>query len=202
MKNKLKIIVASSNTHKIQEIKKILNTYEIYSLNEVIKPFEIIENGKSFKENALIKSSTIFNTLKKDEFIVLSDDSGISVKALNNAPGIYSARYSKEGTDSANNKKIISSLHKKNLSQSKAFYTAAIAISSKYGNFCTHGYMYGMIIDTLRGNNGFGYDPLFIPQGFNQTLGELDEKIKIQISHRLKALMLSKYIFKLLEKLP
>ncbi|MCR6574123.1 RdgB/HAM1 family non-canonical purine NTP pyrophosphatase [Campylobacter insulaenigrae] len=201
MKNKLKIVVASSNIHKIQEIKNFLKSYEIYSLNELIKPFEIIENGESFKENALIKSSTIFNTLKKDEFIVLSDDSGISVEALNNAPGIYSARYSKEGTDIANNEKIISSLHEKNLSESKAFYTAAIAISSKYGHFCTHGYMHGIITDTPKGNNGFGYDPLFIPQGFNQTLGELDEKIKIQISHRSKALMISKYVFKLLEKI-
>lgn len=202
MKNKLKIVVASSNLHKIAEIKKNLNnTYEIYALDEVIKPFEIIEDGKSFKENALIKSTTIFNALKKDDFIILSDDSGISVEALDNAPGIFSARYSKKANDIANNQKLIRKLHEKNLTQSKAFYTAAIAISSKYGNFYTHGYMHGLVIDTPKGSNGFGYDPLFIPNNFTQTLGELDEQIKLQISHRTKALKLANYILRLLEKL-
>lgn len=198
MQKKLKIIVASSNLHKIEEIKKFLSDYEIHALNEFIKPFEIIEDGKSFKENAFIKSKTIFNTLKdlQDDFIILSDDSGISVEALDNAPNIYSARYSKEGSDEANRKKLVEELHKKNTHQSKAFYTAAIALSSKYGHFCTHGYMHGKVIDMPRGANGFGYDPLFIPKNFNKTLGELEESIKLQISHRSKALILAKYILK------
>ncbi|AJC85195.1 RdgB/HAM1 family non-canonical purine NTP pyrophosphatase [Campylobacter peloridis] len=202
MKKKLKIIVASSNTHKIKEIKKFLVNYEIYALNEIITPFEIIENGKSFKENALIKSKAVFNALKEkqNEFIVLSDDSGISVAALDNAPGIFSARYSKEGTDKANNEKLIKALNEKNLNQSKAFYTAAIAISSKYGHFSTHGYMHGVVINTPKGNNGFGYDPLFIPKGFDKTLGELDEQVKLKISHRSQALIHSTYILRILEK--
>ncbi|WP_139453116.1 non-canonical purine NTP pyrophosphatase [Campylobacter armoricus] len=202
MKKKLKIILATSNTHKVEEIKKILTTYEIYALNEIITPFEIIEDGKSFKENALIKSKAIFNALgkKQNEFITLSDDSGISVEALDNAPGIFSARYSKEGTDEANRNKLIQALHKKNLTQSNAFYTAAIAISSKYGHFSTHGYMHGLAIDTPKGNNGFGYDPLFIPKGFDKTLGELDEKIKLEISHRSCALKLCTYILKIIER--
>ncbi|HEC1727311.1 TPA: RdgB/HAM1 family non-canonical purine NTP pyrophosphatase [Campylobacter lari] len=203
MKKKLKIILATSNAHKVEEIKKFLTTYEIYALNEIITPFEIIEDGTSFKENALIKSKAIFNALgkKQDEFITLSDDSGISVEALDNAPGIFSARYSQEGTDEANRNKLIQALHEKNLRQSKAFYTAAIAISSKYGHFSTHGYMYGLAIDTPRGNNGFGYDPLFIPKGFDKTLGELDEQVKLKISHRSQALMFATYILRALEKM-
>ncbi|EFO9213936.1 RdgB/HAM1 family non-canonical purine NTP pyrophosphatase [Campylobacter sp. RKI_CA19_01122] len=203
MKKKLKIILATSNAHKVEEIKKFLTSYEIYALNEIITPFEIIEDGTSFKENALIKSKAIFNALdkKQNEFITLSDDSGISVEALDNAPGIFSARYSQEGTDEANRNKLIQALHKKNLHQSKAFYTAAIAISSKYGHFSTHGYMHGLAIDTPRGNNGFGYDPLFIPKGFDKTLGELDEQVKLKISHRSQALMFATYILRVLEKM-
>ncbi|WP_257942749.1 putative dITP/XTP pyrophosphatase [Campylobacter lari] len=203
MKKKLKIILATSNAHKVEEIKNFLTTYEIYALNEIITPFEIIEDGVSFKENALIKSKAIFNALgkKQDEFITLSDDSGISVEALNNAPGIFSARYSQEGTDEANRNKLIQALHEKNLHQNKAFYTAAIAISSKYGHFSTHGYMHGLAIDTPRGNNGFGYDPLFIPKGFDKTLGELDEQVKLKISHRSQALMFATYILRALEKM-
>ncbi|QYH03080.1 non-canonical purine NTP pyrophosphatase [Campylobacter lari] len=203
MKKKLKIILATSNAHKVEEIKKFLTTYEIYALNEIITPFEIIEDGVSFKENALIKSKAIFNALgkKQDEFITLSDDSGISVEALDNAPGIFSARYSQEGTDEANRNKLIQALHEKNLHQGKAFYTAAIAISSKYGHFSTHGYMYGLAIDTPRGNNGFGYDPLFIPKCFDKTLGELDEQVKLKISHRSQALMFATYILRALEKM-
>ncbi|EAL2829930.1 non-canonical purine NTP pyrophosphatase [Campylobacter lari] len=203
MKKKLKIILATSNAHKVEEIKKFLTTYEIYALNEIITPFEIIEDGISFKENALIKSKAIFDALgkKQNEFITLSDDSGISVEALDNAPGIFSARYSQEGTDEANRNKLVQALHEKNLHQSKAFYTAAIAISSKYGHFSTHGYMHGLAIDTPRGNNGFGYDPLFIPKGFDKTLGELDEQVKLKISHRSQALMFATYILRVLEKM-
>ena len=114
----MKIILATNNTHKVAEIKGILKGYEIYAFGEVLKPFEVQENGTSFKENALIKSRAVFaalNEKQKREFIALSDDSGISVAALNGAPGIRSARFSNEGSDKANRAKLIAELKARNL---------------------------------------------------------------------------------------
>lgn len=101
----VKILLASNNACKVAEIKALLKGYEIYAFGEILKPFEIEENGTSFKENALIKSRAVFCALsqeQKGEFITLSDDSGISVAALNGAPSIHSARFSAQKTDKAN----------------------------------------------------------------------------------------------------
>ena len=199
----MKIILATNNAHKVAEIKGILKGYEIYAFGEVLKPFEAQENGNSFKENAIIKSRAMFaalNEAQKREFIGLSDDSGISVAALNGAPGIHSARFSSEGSDKSNRAKLISELKALNLEQSAAFYTACIAISSRFGDFTAHGYMHGTALTQERGENGFGYDALFVPQGFSQTLGELDDSVKASISHRFKALNLAKIILKILQR--
>ena len=200
----MKILLATSNQDKVKEIKEFLKGYEIYALSEVIKPFEIVEDGKTFKDNALIKATAVFNALdenQKNEFVTLSDDSGISLPILNGAPGIHSARYSGEGaTDKTNRAKLIEELNKLNLTQTPAFYTACIAVVSKFGSYTTHGFMYGNAINNERGNNGFGYDFMFIPNGFNKTIGELDEKTKLEISHRSKGLNLAKFPLKVLEK--
>ncbi|PSM53283.1 putative dITP/XTP pyrophosphatase [Campylobacter blaseri] len=200
----MKIVIATGNKNKVKEIKDFYNKFEIYALDELIKPFEIVENGKSFKENALIKSKAVFEALsekQKDEFIVLSDDSGICVDALSGNPGIHSARYSgKNATDKTNRAKIILELNKLGLSSANAHYTACIAISSKFGDYTTHGFMYGKVINEERGENGFGYDFMFIPNGFTQTIGELSQDIKLQISHRSKGLELAKFILNILEK--
>ncbi|TQR59078.1 RdgB/HAM1 family non-canonical purine NTP pyrophosphatase [Campylobacter troglodytis] len=199
----MKILLATNNAHKLTELKGILKGYEIYAFNEVLKPFEIEENGTSFKENALLKSKAVFEALneaQRREFVVLSDDSGISVEALNNAPNIHSARFSPQKTDKANREKLISELKALNLSESKAFYTACIAISSAFGDYTTHGFMHGRVITQEKGENGFGYDALFIPKGFEKTLGELDEDVKARISHRFKALSLMGLILNLLKK--
>lgn len=199
----VKILLATNNAHKLTELKGILKGYEIYAFNEVLKPFEIEENGTSFKENALLKSKAVFEALneaQRREFVVLSDDSGISVEALNNAPNIHSARFSPQKTDKANREKLISELKALNLSESKAFYTACIAISSAFGDYTTHGFMHGRVITQEKGENGFGYDALFIPKGFEKTLGELDEDVKARISHRFKALSLMGLILNLLKK--
>lgn len=191
----MKIIFASSNKHKLKEIKNLLNSFEVYAFDEVLKPFEIEEIGTSFKENALIKSKAVFEALnakQRAEFVVLSDDSGLSVAALDNKPGIHSARFSAQGDDESNKAKLIKELQKLDLKESKAHYTACIALSSNLGEFYSHGFLHGRVIDTQRGQNGFGYDSLFIPDGFTQTLGELDEDIKQAISHRTKALNLAK----------
>ena len=189
----MKIVVASSNKGKIKEIKKILDNFEIIPYTELIDSFEIEENGKTFKENAIIKAKAVSSKLP--EFIVLADDSGISVPALNYEPGIFSARYAgSDASDKDNLNKLINELKKRGIKKTPAFYTAAIALSTPYGIFTTHGFMRGEVIDEARGNKGFGYDPMFIPNGFDKTLGELDEEIKNKISHRTKALNLAKLI--------
>ena len=210
----MKIVLATSNLDKVKEIKEFLKGYEIYALSEVVKPFEIVEDGSSFQENALIKSKAVFEKLKElgleGEFISLSDDSGISVDALGGEPGIYSARYSdidesgqmaaKNATDASNRAKLISKLNALNLQSSLAHYTACIAISSKFGDYTAHGFMYGEAINEERGTNGFGYDALFIPDGFTKTLGELDNETKLKISHRSKGLELANFVLKSLKK--
>ena len=193
----MKIVIASSNKGKIKEIKQILKDFEIIPYTDLIESFEIEENGKTFKENAIIKAKAIQEKLP--EYIVLADDSGISVPILGNAPGIYSARYAGEkASDRDNLNKLINELKKRNIKKTPAFYTAAIAIATPYGVFTTHGFMRGNVIDEARGSKGFGYDPMFIPKGFDKTLGELDDNIKQNISHRTKALELAKKIIKVL----
>ena len=189
----MKIVIASSNKGKIKEIKQILNNFEIIPYTDLMKPSDIKEDGKTFKENAIIKAKAIQEKLP--EFIVLADDSGISVPVLGNVPGIYSARYAGDGaTDKDNLNKLINELKNKNIKKTPAFYTAAIAIATPYGVFTTHGFMRGEVIDEARGDKGFGYDPMFIPKGFDKTLGELDEDIKNKFSHRTKALNLARLI--------
>ena len=93
---------------------------------------------------------------------------------------------------------LINELKKRNIKKTKAYYTAAIALATPYGIYTTHGFMYGDVISEMRGNNGFGYDPMFIPQGFNKTLGELADSVKQGLSHRSKALSLAKVLLKTL----
>jgi len=193
----MRIVLASSNKGKIKEIKKYFGE-NVFPFSDLIESFEIIENGNSFKANAIIKAKAIQNKLPND--IVIADDSGISVPKLGGIPGIYSARFAGKGaTDKENLFKLIDELKKNNIKKTEAFYTSAIAIATPYGVFTSHGFMYGNVIDEARGDNGFGYDPMFIPQGFNQTLGELDEQTKKSISHRTKALNLAKYILEVVK---
>ncbi len=201
----VKIVLATSNKDKVKEIKEYLKEYEIFALSEILEPFEIVENGSSFKQNALIKAKAVYEKLKQmkleNEFIALSDDSGISVDVLGGRPGIFSARFSGENaTDKTNRAKLKDELNALKAKNSKAHYTACIAIVSKFGDFSTHGFMHGVAIDEERGNNGFGYDFMFIPNGFNKTIGELDESIKLEISHRSRGLELSKHILKMLKR--
>ncbi len=199
----MKIILATNNAHKINEIKKILKNYELYALNEILSPFEIEENGLSFKENALIKSRAVFKKLCKKEqenFIVLSDDSGLCTEALKGKPGIYSSRFSKEKTDAKNREKLIKELKNLNLEQSKAHFKAAIALSSKMGDFCVGASLHGRVICEERGENGFGYDALFIPKNYEKTLAQLSSEEKNSISHRFKALSLTAILLKVLAK--
>lgn len=210
----MKIVLATSNSDKVREIKDFLKDYEIYALREICEPFDIVEDGATFAANALIKARAVHAKARElnlsDEFIALSDDSGISVEALGGRPGIYSARFSdmnehgqitgKSATDASNRAKLIAELKALNFTSSPAFYTACIAVSSNLGDFTAHGFMHGTAINEERGSNGFGYDNLFIPKGFTQTLGELDDSTKLKISHRSKGLELIKYVLKSLDR--
>ena len=201
----MKILLATSNADKVSEIKEFFKNHEIYALAEVLRPFEIEENGTSFKQNALIKVRAVFEALKsknlQSEFFVLSDDSGICVDALGGAPGIFSARFSgSDATDASNREKLARKLRALSLDSSLAHYTAAIALKCDLGEFCTHGFMYGRAICEERGHNGFGYDFMFVPRGFDRTIGELPAEVKFKISHRTKGLALMQILLENLEK--
>lgn len=185
--NDMRLVIASNNKNKIYEIKKILGERfdEIISLSEAGIEHETIEDGTTFMENALKKAREI---AKISGCPSLADDSGLCVDALGGAPGIFSARYSGgHGNDEDNNNLLIANLADKGDRQ--AHYTAAIALAFPDGREITaEGYMYGRIIDTPRGERGFGYDPIFIPRGEERTVAEMSDEEKNAISHRANAL--------------
>jgi XTP/dITP diphosphohydrolase len=194
----MKLVLASGNKGKIKEFQNMLED-EIVPYSSLLGDMEIIEDADSFGGNALIKARTIYQKLGED-YLVISDDSGISVPALGGVPGIYSARYAGEGASDVDNlNKLIATLKSNAIKITPAYYTAAIAIVSKYGEYVVHGWMHGDVIRQARGDKGFGYDPMFIPTGYDLTLGELDDEIKKTISHRAKALKLAKPIIQMLQ---
>lgn len=188
----MKIVLATANKGKIKEFKKLLPNLEVVTFKELLGEVEIIEDKDSFKGNAIKKAQTIYELLNDENAIVISDDSGITVPVINNEPGIYSARYAGENaTDKQNNEKLISKLNEKKLERTKAFYTACIAIVYKGETYTVHGWMHGNVINKEIGEGGFGYDPMFIPTGFDKTLGTLPHEVKKEFSHRSKALSLA-----------
>lgn len=195
----MKLVLATSNKGKVKEIKALCKEFEVIPYSELMEEFEIIEDGSSFKENALIKARAVFNALNSDNVIVMADDSGISVNVLDGKPGIYSARHAgKDATDKDNLYKLIQDIKDKNVTSSPAYYTAAIAIVTKKSEYCVHGWMYGTAISEAIGDGGFGYDPMFMPLGYDKTLGELDDEVKKSLSHRAKALGLAKIVLQTL----
>ena len=198
----MKLVLATGNKGKLREFKQMCQD-EVIPFSDLLGEFDIVEDGDTFAANALIKARTIYEKLgvknPSIDYLVISDDSGISLPVLNGAPGIYSARYAGVGvTDKDNLYKLIEAVKEKGLKSTPAYYTAAIAIISKYGEYVVHGWMHGDVLDEPRGDKGFGYDPMFIPKGFEKTLGELDDDVKSKISHRGKALELAKPIINML----
>lgn len=191
----MNVVLATSNKGKVREIVELLHDRQVHPYTDLIEGFEIVEDGSTFQENALIKARAVYAALGDENAVVIADDSGISVDALGGEPGIYSARYAGEAaTDKDNLFKVVEALRAKGVDASKAHYTAAIAVVSREGERCVHGWMYGTAITAPRGENGFGYDPIFIPEGYAQTLGELSDDIKKVLSHRSKALALAKIL--------
>jgi len=194
----MKLVLATGNKGKLREFKQMCKD-EVQAFSELLGEFEIVEDGNTFAENALIKARTIYEKLG-DGYLVISDDSGISLPVLDGAPGIYSARYAGAGaTDKDNLYKLIDAVKEKGLKSTPAYYTSAIAIVSKYGEYVVHGWMHGDVLAEARGEKGFGYDPMFIPAGMDKTLGELDDDVKSKISHRGQALELAKPIIQMLK---
>lgn len=190
-----KIIIASNNSHKIEEIKNILIDlpFEIKSLKDENIDIDVVEDGSTFEENARKKADTIANYLKdrgEKEFIVMADDSGIEVDYLGGMPGIYSARYAGEhGNDKKNNEKLLKELSGVPKSKRKARFVCQIALIDENSNFISiRGDVEGIILEELSGEGGFGYDPLFLYEPLNKTFGELSSDEKNLISHRAIAL--------------
>ncbi|MGM9969041.1 MAG: XTP/dITP diphosphatase [Anaeroplasma sp.] len=180
------IILATNNKNKVREIKSVFNNDMILfkTLDEIGFNEEIDETGKSFVENAIIKAKYIS---KKYKAIALSDDSGLEVKALNNEPGIYSARYAGTHNDEDNNQLLLKNLQ--GIEERDARYVCAICVYYPDDTYLTtEEYCYGKIIDDRRGKNGFGYDPYFYVEEFGKTLAEVSLDDKNRISHRAKAL--------------
>ena len=183
----MKLIIASNNAHKIREIREILGGRfdTILTLREAGIDHETVEDGETFLDNARKKAREIAEIAG---CAALADDSGISVDALGGAPGVYSARYcGVHGEDEKNNDLLLENLQGK--SDRRAHYTAAIVVAYPDGTTVeAEGYLYGTIGTERIGTGGFGYDPLFFPEGSSRTLAEYTAEEKNAISHRAEGL--------------
>lgn len=188
-----KLILASNNSKKIKEIKEIFKDLplSIKSLKEEGIDIDVVEDGKTFEENSMKKAKEIKEYLLskgQQDFIVMADDSGLSVDALDGAPGIYSARYSGEhGNDLENNKKLLREL-KDSKNRDAKFVCVISLINDKDKEIVVRGEVKGKITKELKTEGGFGYDPLFFYEGFNKTFGEVTSEEKNSVSHRGVAL--------------
>ena len=184
----MKIVLASRNRHKIKELEALLNKYiedvEVISLDEAGIFGEIEENGSDFRENALIKA----RAAAASGYIGMGDDSGLCVRALGGAPGIYSARYAGEhGNDSANNRLLLENL--KGKTDRYAEFVCSIACVFPDGReICVDGKVEGRILEEPSGEGGFGYDPLFFYEPFGKTLAQTTPEEKNSVSHRGRAI--------------
>jgi XTP/dITP diphosphohydrolase len=181
-----KIIFASRNEGKVNEVRHILKRInaEIISLNDVGFEEDILETADTFEENAKIKAKTMYN---KYRLPTIADDSGIVALQLGKEPGVFSARYAGESaTDEENNRKLLEKLKSYPEPHKAKFICAAVYYFGTDFKLAT-GEIAGKIIKEPRGTNGFGYDPLFLPDGYDKTTAELSQEIKNKISHRFNA---------------
>ncbi len=195
----MRVVIASKNEGKIREIKDILNLnlFEFLTYKDFEKWPEVEETGKSFEENAILKAQKLAKYLKLP---ALADDSGLEVDALGGEPGIYSSRYAGErAKDEDNILKLLKELGEFSLDERTArFKCCAVLFIHEDKIFKTEGVCEGHIADKPHGSNGFGYDPIFVPSGYNKTMAELPIEVKNKISHRGQAFRRMK---ELLEKI-
>jgi len=185
----IELVVATRNTHKTREIQQILGPdFRVRDLGAHPEVTEIVESGISFEENAKLKALTASKQLPA---LVIADDSGLEVDALDGAPGIYSARYA--GTNATDTDKIDKLLRElvcvRATEDGRRARFRCVVAAARNGNLLAtfEGIVEGRIADNVRGVLGFGYDPIFVPDGFEQTFGELPVEVKNAISHRAKA---------------
>ncbi len=181
----MKIVFATNNKHKLDEVRKITAALpiEIVSLAEIQCHDDIPETADTLEGNALQKAHYIKERFGLDCF---ADDTGLEVEALDNAPGVYSARYAGAAHDSeANMKKLLSEMEGK--SNRKARFRTVIALLLGGREYLFDGIVEGSLTTEKRGASGFGYDPIFVPEGYTQTFAELGNDVKNRISHRAKA---------------
>lgn len=186
----MQILVGTKNAGKVGELRNLLADVpvELHSLDEFENVVEPEETGETFADNAVLKA--VYYS-EKTGLSAIADDSGLEVSALNGAPGVYSARYA--GKDSSNAEKIAKLLEELENSESddrSARFVCVIVLTNEKGEiiFQAEGVCDGKIADESRGENGFGYDPIFIPDGFDETFGELSSEVKSKLSHRGKAI--------------
>jgi len=191
----MELVVATRNKDKLREIKALLKglSVEVFSLDSFKGVPEVIEDKKTLEENAVKKAVQVSKFLKK---FVVSDDSGLEVEYLNGDPGVYSARFSGKGaTYKSNNEKLLRLLKKVPLAKRKACFKCVIVVADK-GRIIgvAEGVCKGKICFESKGNNGFGYDPVFMPNGYKKTFAQMSAFQKNKISHRSKALAKTKNI--------
>ena len=182
---KRKLVFATNNLHKLEEVSAILgNQIELLSLNDINCHTDIPETADTLEENALLKSRFIYENYGMNCF---ADDTGLEVEALEGAPGGYSARYAGDGHNSeANMIKLLDNLKEKK--NRKAQFRTAISLIIDGKEYLFEGIIKGEIGTIKKGDSGFGYDPIFVPEGYNETFAELGSDIKNKISHRALAI--------------
>jgi XTP/dITP diphosphohydrolase len=186
----IELVIATRNTHKTREIQHMLGSdFRVHDLGAHPEVPEIVESGTSFKENAKLKALAASKQLPS---LVIADDSGLEVDTLNGAPGIYSARYGgANATDRDKINKLLGELARVRAKEDgrRARFRCVVALACD-GNLLGifEGIVEGKIADEVRGDAGFGYDPVFVPDGFDQTFGQLATEVKNTISHRGKAI--------------
>lgn len=182
--NKLKLVFATNNQNKLKEVQAMLTNLEIVSLADINCFDEIPETAKTLEGNAIIKANFITNKYGLNCF---ADDTGLEVKSLNNEPGVYSARYAgKENNAEENIKKILKELSGN--SNREAQFRTVIALNINEKQYTFEGICKGTILKEKQGKSGFGYDPIFMPKGYNKSFAEMNMNEKSSISHRGKAI--------------
>ncbi len=178
------LVFATNNRHKLEEVSAMLgNRRHILSLKDIQCHEDIPEKGATLEENALIKAQYVYRHYGMNCF---ADDTGLEVEALDGYPGVYSARYAGEGHDAkANMKKLLSGMAGKE--NRKARFRTVMALIVDGQEHLFEGIVNGHITTSEHGTEGFGYDPVFVPEGYEQTFAELGNEIKNRISHRAKA---------------
>ena len=176
----MELIFATHNDHKVKEVAQMLPSYlTMKSLTDINFHDEIDETGKTFEENALLKAKTIFEKTNKNIF---ADDSGLVIDALDGAPGIYSARYAGTGKDADNVTKALKELEGK--TNRKAYFISIFCLILNGKEYFFEGKVNGTISTEIRGEDGFGYDPIFIPDGYSKSFAQMTAEEKNNISHR------------------